>query len=62
MTTETRILRDLKAGQSSLDSLSKRIGVSEKSCLVVLKRLVAERKIVTYEIDCGITIYQIPIR
>jgi hypothetical protein len=60
MTTEARILRDLKAGQSSLDSLVKRIGVSEKACMVVLKRLVAERKIVTYEIDCGITIYRIP--
>lgn len=59
MTTEAKILRDLSAGQSSLDSLAKRIGVSEKSCLVVLNRLVSERKIITYEIDCGITIYQI---
>jgi len=60
MTTEAKILRDLKAGQSSLDSLVKRIGVSEKSCTVVLERLVSEKKIVTYEIDCGITIYRIP--
>ena len=43
-----------------MDSLAKRIGVSEKSCTVVLERLVSEKKIVTYEIDCGITIYRIP--
>lgn len=59
MTLESQILRDLKAGRSSLSAIALRVKASERACQIVLDRLVAERTVVTETIDCRILVYRL---
>lgn len=59
MTTEGKIIRDLRSGRSSVNALSMRIKVPERSCQVVLDRLVSENRITPKKLDCGIVVYEL---
>jgi DNA-binding HxlR family transcriptional regulator len=59
MTTEGKIIRDLRSGRSHTKALSHALKVTEKACQIVLDRLEREGRVQTHTLDCGIVVYEL---
>lgn len=59
MTTLTKIVRDLWAGQSTSHSLSENLGIPETSILRALAILIAENRVETARIMDRLTVYRL---
>jgi len=56
MTLETRITRDLKAGQATLQNLAKNTKSTIAAVTVTLVRMAKNRKVYTEQIGDGLTV------
>jgi DNA-binding transcriptional regulator PaaX len=59
MTLEQRIIRDLKAGQATLENLAENVGSSLTAVTTTLRRMMTEGKVWTMENKDGATVYKL---
>jgi hypothetical protein len=59
MTTEGKIIRDLRSGRSHAKALSHAVKATEKACQIVLDRLEREGCVQNHTLECGIVVYEL---
>jgi len=59
MTLETKITRDLKAGQATLQNLAKNTNSTIAAVTVTLVRMARNRKVYTEQIGDGLTVWKL---
>jgi len=59
MTLETKITRDLKAGQATLQNLAKNTNSTIAAVTVTLVRMARNRKVYTEQLADGLTVWKL---